>query len=194
MLAIIPARGGSQRIERKNIKPFKGKPMMQWAIEAARYADIFDEIVVSTDDEEIRRTALHLECNVYWRQQDDGSRGTQDVAAQVLRHDVFASTTEACVIYPCSPMLLPTDLQQAHADLKALDAVYAMSVLTDPLADAGMFYFGLADAFRSGAPLIHQHTVMIPIPPTRGIDINTPEDWSRAEAMFDALRRADAQR
>ena len=53
ILAIIPARGGSKRIPRKNIKPFCGKPMLVWSIEAARAAAIFDAIVVSTDDDEI---------------------------------------------------------------------------------------------------------------------------------------------
>ncbi|MEZ7985269.1 MAG: 2-C-methyl-D-erythritol 4-phosphate cytidylyltransferase, partial [Pseudomonadales bacterium] len=52
-IAIIPARGGSKRILNKNIKPFSGKPMIQWAIEAAQESNIFDQIIVSTDDEAI---------------------------------------------------------------------------------------------------------------------------------------------
>ena len=57
-LALIPARGGSKRIPRKNIRPFRGKPMLAWSIEAASASDCFDRIIVSTDDEEIAALAI----------------------------------------------------------------------------------------------------------------------------------------
>ena len=56
-LAVIPARGGSKRIPRKNIKPFCGKPMIAWSIEAALASGCFDRVIVSTDDEEIAAVA-----------------------------------------------------------------------------------------------------------------------------------------
>ena len=56
-LAVIPARGGSKRIPRKNIRPFAGKPMIAWSIEAARDSGCFDRVVVSTDDAEIAAVA-----------------------------------------------------------------------------------------------------------------------------------------
>ena len=56
-IAVIPARGGSKRIPRKNIRPFCGKPMLAWSIEAARKSGLFDHIVVSTDDREIAEVA-----------------------------------------------------------------------------------------------------------------------------------------
>lgn len=194
VVAVVPARGGSVRIKRKNIRDFRGKPMMQWPIEAARYSDLFDEIVVSTDDEEIEDYAQDMGCSIYSRALDDGLRGTQEVAAEVLRDERYSAAKFACVIYPCSPMLRFQDLRSAWDWMRAGENLFAMSVLTDPLADAGMFYFGRADAFRNGAPLIHQHTVMIPIPPERGIDINTFEDLAKAEAMFDRLREHDKLR
>ena len=52
-IAIIPARGGSKRIPRKNVKDFYGKPMIAWSIEAAKASGCFDKIIVSTDDQEI---------------------------------------------------------------------------------------------------------------------------------------------
>ena len=55
--AVIPARGGSKRIPRKNIKPFAGKPMIAYSIEAARASDLFDRIIVSTDDPRLRKSA-----------------------------------------------------------------------------------------------------------------------------------------
>ena len=66
-IAIIPARGGSKRIPRKNIKDFLGKPMLAYAIEAAKNSEIFDEIMVSTDDNEIAQIAkkIQRECSFY---------------------------------------------------------------------------------------------------------------------------------
>ena len=63
-LAIIPARGGSKRIPRKNIKPFMGKPIIAYSIEAALQSGIFDEVMVSTDDEEIAEMAKQYGANV----------------------------------------------------------------------------------------------------------------------------------
>jgi len=185
IVAILPARGGSQRIPRKNLREFKGWPMMQWPITTAWASGLFDEVIVSTDDDDIAGVAYSLHCSVVRRQKDDGSKGTQEIAAEILR---MRYCDMACVIYPCSPMLKAKDLQQAYAVLREQrHFAFAMSVLTDPLADAGMFYFGHKWAFVNGAPLIYQHTAMIPIPTTRGIDINTMDDLERAEQMFDNL-------
>jgi CMP-N-acetylneuraminic acid synthetase len=127
-------------------------------------------------------------CEVHWRLADDGTKGTQEIAREVLA--VWPWITEACVIYPCSPLLVAADLVRGHAVLQQRGALFAMSVATDPLADAGCFYWGKAEAFLVRAPLIDSHTVMVPMPSNRCIDINTPEDWAKAESMFDALRRA----
>mgnify|MGYP001436550136 CR=1 FL=1 len=59
-IAVIPARGGSKRIPRKNIKEFFGKPMIAWSIEAAISSNLFDKVVVSTDDQEIAKIAKNL--------------------------------------------------------------------------------------------------------------------------------------
>lgn len=185
IVAIIPARGGSVRIPRKNIRDFKGQPMMAWPIATAWASMLFDEIVVSTDDDEIAALARKLHCSVFMRPTDDGTRGTQDLAADVLKERYC---DKACVIYPCAPMLRAEDLQHGYALLADRANAFSMSVLTDPLADAGMFYFGHKWAFVNGAPLIYWHTAMVPIHPSRGIDINTEEDWNRAERMFDNLR------
>ena len=60
-IAIIPARGGSKRIPRKNIKEFAGQPMISWSIQVANNSKLFDKIIVSTDDEEIANIAKSLE-------------------------------------------------------------------------------------------------------------------------------------
>lgn len=182
-VAIIPARGGSQRIPRKNIRDFKGKPMMQWPIEAAKASCLFDAVIVSTDDPEIAELARRLDCEVHLRPLDDGAVGTQVLAGRVLSW--FQQATEACVIYPCSPMLHADDLRIAHGCWQmAARSRYAMSILPDN-TDAGCFYFGSAGAFLDGVPL-EGNSMRLPVDPNRFIDINTPEDWARAESMFNA--------
>jgi pseudaminic acid cytidylyltransferase len=188
-ICIIPARGGSVRIPRKNIKFFRGKPIIHYSIDVARKSKLFTRIVVSTDDQEIAVVAAEANAEVYMREYDDGTRGTQEVAAEVLRAFPGASD-EACVIYPTCPLLRVSDLERGFAVLQRLGALYAMSVSVDPLADAGSFYCGQTSAWLNKAPLIDSHTVMVPMPANRVCDINTDADWKRAEELYDALRRA----
>lgn len=184
MIAIIPARGGSVRIKRKNIRLFHGRPIIEYAIETALMSDLFGTVMVSTDDDEIASIAHAAGAVVVHRSTDDGSKGTQAIAGDVLR--VFDEIDIACVIYPTSPMLRTMDL---HAGALALVGhKFAMSVDTEPLADAGCFYFGDAKAFRGGLPLIATHTAMVPLPPERCCDINTEADWQRAEQMYTAMK------
>lgn len=85
-LAIIPARGGSKRIPRKNIKPFMGKPIIAYSIEAALQSGIFDEVMVSTDDEEIAEVAKQYGANVpFMRSKNSDDHATmEDVIEEVL--------------------------------------------------------------------------------------------------------------
>jgi pseudaminic acid cytidylyltransferase len=176
--AIFPARGGSVRIPRKNIRDFMGKPMLAWPVAAARESGLFDRVIVSTDCLEVMRVAWDLGCEVIERERDDGAKGTQEVAGDVIRG--MRLQGQMCVIYPCSPLLTASELKDSREALDLPGTNYVMSVL-DPLADAGCFYWGQADAFASGAPLLGPLTRMYPI---QGIDINTEDDWARAEQLW----------
>jgi len=172
------------RIPRKNIRDFRGKPMLQWAVDAA--SALFDRIIVSTDDAEIAALAGRLNCEVHMRDQDDGSRGTQEVVADVLRalnieHGVV------CTLYPCSPLLEPWVLQDAMDVYEAGGAEHLVSVQAGTNNDAGCFYLQEVGALLAGDRLWSDVTIAYPLSRNRCIDINTPEDWSRAEQMFDAL-------
>lgn len=190
-LAVIPARGGSVRIPRKNIKPFAGKPMLQWPVEAAKASGLFGQVIVSTDDDEIAALARGLGCWVHWREPDDGTTGTQEIAAQAL--DLFGPAQEACVIYPCTPMLTAADLADHYRQWHNSQKPFSVACLRwkdgEPY-DAGAMYWGLASAFRSRLPL-QGNAAPIDCDPGRFIDINTPADWRKAKAMFTALRRAN---
>ena len=186
-IAIIPARGGSRRIPHKNIREFRGRPIIEYSIATALDSKLFDEVVVSTDDDDIAKVATKAMAQVMWRVKDDGLRGTQEVAREVLLQ--LKDVKEACVIYATSPLLLVEDLVVGLNALNQPGVSFAMSV-SDPLADAGCFYWGKAHAFRNGVPLIAPHTAMVPLPASRVCDINTLADWSRATYLYDALRRA----
>jgi N-acylneuraminate cytidylyltransferase len=192
-ICIIPARGGSQRIKDKNIKEFHGKPIIAYSIEAAKDSGLFSEIIVTSDSSEV--LAIAEEFGATAMKRDDylsqDEIGTQEVATSVICTFEPNTIDKVCVIYPCSPMLNKFDLINAMNVLASKPANYAFSVGTRPLSDAGNFYFGTAHAFRMRKELFDIHTIMIPMSPGRVCDINTPEDWSRAEKMYEALHATD---
>ncbi len=117
-LAIIPARGGSKRIPRKNIKNFCGKPIISYAIEAVKNSKMFSNIVVSTDDLEIKEISLELGAKVpFMRPKDlsDDFIETQPVIKHAIkeclkREFIFDSV---CCIYPCVPLITSNDIKKA---------------------------------------------------------------------------------
>ena len=190
-VAIIPARSGSVRIPSKNWRMFRGQPMLLYPIQAAQASGLFDLIVVSTDSHLIANIAFQAGCTVVPRPADDGSTGTQEIAARVLDQlDIHDGA--CCVLYPCSPLLLPDDLRDGwHALLApaSLNRSYAMSVGPDG-QDAGCWYWGWTLHHRARRPLDDYTAVKVEMPAERVQDINTIDDWTAAEAKFDALRRA----
>ncbi|OAI57044.1 hypothetical protein AYO49_03045 [Verrucomicrobiaceae bacterium SCGC AG-212-N21] len=134
-LCIIPARGGSMRIPRKNIRPFRGRPVITYAIETARRSGCFSEIMVSTDDEEIASIARDAGAEVPFlrsKETSHGKIGTVPVIREVL--GCYAERGKnfelACALYPTAVLVRPehlsTGLQQL---LENPDAVYALPVL-----------------------------------------------------------------
>lgn len=117
-IAIITARGGSKRIPRKNIKHFCGKPILLYSIEAALQADIFDEVMVSTDDEEIADIARKAGAKVPFMRSPETSNDfatTRDVLIEVVnryRAD-GVNFDNVCCIYPTAPFITPEKLRQA---------------------------------------------------------------------------------
>lgn len=223
-LAVIPARGGSKRIPRKNIKPFAGQPMIAYAIAAARDSALFEHIIVSTDDAEIAAVAqAHGAAVPFLRAPElaDDHAGTVPVIADAIRRCAALGwqASEVCCIYPGVPLLQADDLRAALALLDGAD--YAFSVSHFPAAvqralkrssdgvmspffpqyvhtrsqdleagyyDAGQFYWGRAAAWLSGqSPHVNGRGLVLPA--WRAVDIDTPDDWQRAEIAFAAARQ-----
>jgi len=223
-IAVIPARGGSKRIPRKNIKGFGGKPMIAWAIEAARSSGVFDHIVVSTDDTEIAMIAKEYGALVPFLRPAilaDDFTATVPVIAHAIEEctNLGWAIESVCCIYPGVPFLDPEDMVKALSLLctTGSEFVYpvtefvhptqrAMRQLTsgqmefiDPKSeltrtqdlevtfhDAGQFYWGKATAWQSHKKM-HSDGIGMIIPNWRVVDIDTLDDWKRAELLSAVL-------
>lgn len=144
-LAVIPARGGSKRIPRKNIKIFCGKPMIAWSIEAAKDSRCFDRIVVSTDDRQIADIAKQYGAEVpFFRPPElcDDHMPTAPVIAHAIQwhrqHDL--DPQQVCCIYATAPFIRPDDLGQGLSLLTETDADYTFAVTS--------YEFPIQRAFR----------------------------------------------
>lgn len=228
-VAIIPARGGSKRIPRKNIKEFCGKPMIAWSIEAALESKCFDHVIVSTDDKEIAEVAREWGATVPFMRPaklSDDFTGT----LPVIRHAVeWLNQNEtpveyACCIYAAAPFVSAEDLKQGLELIKGTGSSYAFSVtsyafpiqrairitesgrvtmfnpehfqtrsqdLEEAWHDAGQFYWGTAKAWCEERPIFAEDSLPVKLPRYRVQDIDTPEDWVRAEWLFKAMQKSE---
>ncbi len=224
-IAIIPARGGSKRIPRKNVRPFCGKPMITWSIEAVFAAGVFDAVVVSTDDQEIATVAKSLGAEVpFVRPADlcDDHTATMPVIAHAIRwwEQNRGPLEFCCCVYATAPFLRPKYLRQGfdilrekpNADFAFSVTTYAFPIyrslqitrdglvrmfwpenelkrsqdLPEACHDAGQFYWGRREAFLGDKGLLTTKAYPVFLPRHLVQDIDTPEDWERAERMFAA--------
>jgi pseudaminic acid cytidylyltransferase len=226
-LAIIPARGGSKRIPRKNIRAFSGKPIIAYSIKAAINTGIFDRIIVSTDDEEIAMIARQFGAETpFTRPADlaDDHTGTNAVVRHSIKwfEDAGQPVNFACCIYATAPFVQRSDLFLGYQKLLAApDMAFAFSVtshafpiqrslrirqdgaveaiwpehratrsqdLENTYHDAGQFYWGRRNAFFDDTPMFSPKSIGIILPRHLVQDIDTEEDWNRAELMYYALQ------
>ena len=136
-VAIIPARGGSKRIPRKNIKLFAGLPIIAYSIKAAQQCQLFSRVVVSTDSEEIARVARDYGAEVPFMRPielADDFTGTDAVILHALNWlaEHGGAPEYFCCIYPTAPFLRPEYLRRGFELLVAQNAVTAFSVTTYP--------------------------------------------------------------
>jgi len=190
-ICIIPARGNSQRIPRKNIKKFHGKPIIQYSIETAEKSGLFDEIIVSTDDDEIAEIASDCGATAYRRADELSidSIGTQIIAKDVLTSINVGRFKYACVVYATSPLMTVEDLRRGLTLLNTSRRLnFSYSIGPDG-KDAGQFYWGRYYAFINEEPLHMDsvpasNTITVPIDESRVCDINTENDWITAEKKY----------
>lgn len=230
-VAVIPARGGSKRIPRKNIKSFCGKPMIARSIEAALESGCFDRIIVSTDDAEISEISRKHGVEVPFirpPELSDDHTGT----VPVIRHAIEwltadgACPQQVCCIYATAPFISGEDLcrglqvlGESHCDYAFSVASYAFPIqrairitrerrvemfhperfntrsqdLEEAYHDAGQFYWGRTSAWLEGKPMFGSHSAPVLLPRHRVQDIDTPEDWVRAEWLFKVMQEQTGQ-
>lgn len=184
-VAIIPARGDSRRIPGKNIKPFHGKPIIAFSIEMAISTRLFSAVIVTTNDKRIADIASAHGSIVYMRNPAlaEDAVGTQEVMADVLKYHPEANT--ACCIYATAPLMIKSDLIKGLGMLASRVEPYVYPTNAAGV-DAGQWYWGRVDAFVAEVPLAGNSQHLI-IPDARHCDINTPEDWLRAEQLYTDL-------
>ncbi len=220
-IAVIPARGGSKRIPRKNIKPFAGKPMIAWSIEVAKASGLFDRVFVSTDDAEIAELAKQWGAEVPFMRPDELSNdyaGTTEVISHATQWalEQGLDVDAVCCIYATAPFVQVADLMRGLEVLESGDWAYAFTVtdfaapifrsfkqtaegeiemffpehfltrsqdLPTVLHDAGQFYWGRPSAWIEGKRIFDRHSTPVVIPRWRVQDIDTQEDWVRAEIL-----------
>lgn len=224
-LAVIPARGGSARIPRKNLKTFRGRPLMAWSIETATRSGLFDHVMVSTEDDEIASVAAQWGATAPFRRPHDlasDHADTVDVIAHAVRWalDRDWAVSAVCCIY-ATPFIRTDDLAQGLRVLETdrCSYVFAATPFTEPLFrafqerehggvemlfpdyyasrsqdlpvvlhDAAQFYWGTTSAWLQGRQIFDRDSRIVIVPRWRAQDIDTHDDWGRAEAMFDRLR------
>ncbi|WP_350655087.1 pseudaminic acid cytidylyltransferase [Pseudoalteromonas sp. D48-MNA-CIBAN-0056] len=224
-IAIIPARGGSKRIPRKNIKEFHGKPMIAYSIEAALDSRCFDKVIVSTDDAEIADIAIKYGAEVpFMRPANiaDDYATTLDVVKHAVEFTKLQEwdVKNVCCIYATAPFLIPEFIQRGLVELTSNSIDYAFSATSFPFPiqralklngaqcvemfqpehlntrsqdleeayhDAGQFYWGTAEAFITKKAIFGTRSKAVLLPRKRVQDIDTPEDWDLAEALYRAI-------
>jgi len=225
-VAIIPARGGSKRIPRKNIRNFCGKPMIAWSIAAARESGLFEHIIVSTDDREIAEVARTHGAEVPFLRPDrlaDDHAGTTEVIAHATNWllEQQMPIEAVCCLYATAPFVRAKDMRDGLEILTGGAWAYTFtateyaspifrSFRLDPqgggvemffpghftarsqdlpvaLHDAGQFYWGRPDSWLARKRLFDRHSCPIVIPRWRVQDIDTEDDWRRAELLWNVI-------
>lgn len=227
-IAVIPARGGSKRIPRKNIKMFYGKPIIAWSIETAQKSLCFDKIIVSTDDEEIATIAQKYGAEIpFFRPSSLSDDFTPTIP--VIKHAIewFINDGKlidyACCIYATAPFVAIEDIKKGYQTIRNNDANYVFPVAKYPFPiqralrindsgytemyypdhfntrsqdleesyhDAGQFYWGKSSAWVGEKPIFSSSAIPLLLPNSRVQDIDTQDDWNKAEVMFDIYKKS----
>jgi len=228
-IAIIPARGGSKRIPRKNIKNFHGKPIIAYSIEAAIQSGVFDRVIVSTDDSEISEIAREYGAEVpFIRPQELSCDHTATVpvikhAIEEIEQQMGVIIGNACCIYATAPFVDERDIKRAKEMLDSYDINYVVPVsdfdypiqralscdnniikmiepeyiwvrsqdLPETFHDIGQFYWGVKSAWINEKPLLSSEAMCIKVDRSKVQDIDTEDDWRRAELIFRYLQEIE---
>jgi len=135
-ICVIPARGRSKRILRKNIKKFLGKPIIAYSIEAALESNCFDQIIVSTDDDEIAKLAIKYGAQVPFVRppelSDDFSSTLSVIQHAIGEQDSDNNIENVCCLYATAPFIDSNTLNESYEQFKKSDANYCLGITSFP--------------------------------------------------------------
>lgn len=227
-LAVIPARGGSKRIPRKNVRNFCGQPLIAYSILAAKNCGLFDHVIVSTDDDEISDIGNYFGAETpFVRPPDLADDYAKTVP--VINHAVkwvqenMGAVDHVCCIYATAPFIQASALHDSYAMMISKEVNgYVFSATTMPFPiqrafkikdggfvqmfephnynarsqdletayqDAGQFYWGSAETYIKEKIFFSTDSMAYVLPRHMVQDIDTLEDWRRAELMYDAMKK-----
>lgn len=212
-IAIIPARGGSKGVPRKNVRPLCGKPLIVWSIESARAAKSVSRVVVSTDDPEIAVVSQRAGAEVVWRPAELSSDYAPSEAALLHALQVLGISEGALAFIQCTaPLLLPADIDGTVAALHGADSAFtatpahrflwrsspegavplghdrAARPLRQQMAgeymEVGAVYAVRIERFLSEKTRFAGRSAIYPLPQERSLEIDTETDFRLAEALM----------
>jgi pseudaminic acid cytidylyltransferase len=224
-IAIIPARGGSKRIPKKNIKLFLGKPIISYSIETAISSNLFDRIIVSTDDDDIASIAIEYGAEVPFirpKELAGDILGTHEVIGHAVSwlEDNGMSIDYACCLYATAPLIKKKYLYESFELISTgkWDSVIAATAFSYPIFrsfeklpngglkmffpehyisrsqdlpkafhDAGQFYWASANIWKNKPSSFSSKNTIIELPNYLVQDIDTYDDWLRAENLYKIL-------
>lgn len=218
--ALIPARGGSQRVPRKNIREFLGVPALARVVKTLHESGAVEEVVVSTDDDEIASVARKAGALVPFKRPArlaDAYTGARPVIQHALQALGAPDSAIVGVFYPTAVLMTPIDVQASAELLTSMEVEFVLAVteysapveralllregnLVTPrhvdhvgsrsqdlgrsYHDIGQFYWGRSASWRTGVPVVQARSRAYVIESWRAVDIDTPEDWVRAEIAY----------
>jgi len=230
-ICIIPARGGSKRIVKKNVKIFNGKPIIAYSIEQALASNCIDRVIVSTDDEEISNVAIRYGAEVPFKRPPELSNDITPTNP-VITHAVNWIENQGelvdsiCCLYATAPFIQSNSISEAYGQFKKYNADFCYSVTSFPFPiqraikindsgkvnmfhpehintrsqdleeayhDAGQFYWGTKEAFNSNSSILSDTVIPFILPRHLVQDIDTLEDWRRAEIMHEVIQKINRE-
>lgn len=196
-ICLIPARGGSKRIPRKNIRSFCGKPMIAWSIKAAQDSGVFDQILVSTDDVEIAEVARGHGAEVPFLRPDhlaDDQASTQDVITHALDWvSKQGNHCEAlCCLYATAPFVQPEDLRLSKKrleDSRPGTVIFAATSFPFPIQRAiHLDEQGYSAMFQPECFSTRSQDLVEAFHDAGQFYWATPQTWSEVKNLFEGMR------
>lgn len=184
MIAIIPARGGSRRIKRKNIRDFCGKPLIYWTIKQAQESGVFEDIYISTEDKEIALIAAGYQVKVI----DQPMASDTSTNIDVIKWAVEELKPDSIMLLQCtSPLRNKNDILNAAIIWR--DSGYHSLVSVKPSLDGvylqnGAIYAATAEFIKRTGKLYNDESFLYLMPSKCSIDIDTELDWKIAEMLI----------